>query len=221
MRPLVTLACMAIATNGNVAYGGFVTWTYTGHVSYESNAVDVPSPFGLPVSVTITFDPNAPDEIDSPLAGEYAMAGGETALTLAIGKHVSAPVDRFSVDAIIDYASSGTSDGYGFLNYEGTDWMPISFPGYFEGLALLEFRGRHTPGPISSDALPTQQLNPSDFDDAGITVVMFDPSGHFKWNFGATLDPVTSVPEPASDALWLAGFASLMFSSWSRSLRFG
>jgi hypothetical protein len=210
VRRIAALVLFLLAPDLRAVYGASITWTYTGHVSYVANGINFPSPFSLPISATITFDPETPDTIPSPMAGEYFVSGGDTNLIVKVGDHTSTPIDRFEITTIRSEPNSATSDQFNFHNFEGTDYLDIRFPGYIDNAQMaLIFESRLRPGPITSDALPAEQPNPSDFVDALLAVSKLDPSGPFAWSFAASLDPTASVPEPGSTFLWLAGFVLL------------
>lgn len=123
------------------------------------------------------------------------MSGGDTKVEFQIGEYSSTPIDSFTLSVMTADCRCG-NDQYNFL-YDPLAFFDVSFPGYLDHLIVsFFFRLRHTPGPITSVAIPTQQPNPADFHDVQI-VYRLDGGDDHLLTFRATLDPLI-VPEPAT-----------------------
>lgn len=199
--------------------GEHVTWAYTGVIqSFPFNTIGFPSPVGLPVKFNFTFDKLTPDSLASPFEGIYLMSGGATGFNVQIGDHISDPINAYSIH-VLPQNCCATPDKYLFLNNDGATnslFLPINFPGYLEdGIVYLRFETRLVPGPITSKALPTAQLNPADFQLPTIAFRKFVGTS-IAVQFSARLD---AIPEPTSLGCLLGGLAGLIYMRRRRWLR--
>ena len=190
------------ATTSIAKAASSTTWLYTGVIDrIGQNDLNFAVPLGSPVSIQLTFNPLTPDTNPHPGANDYLMSGGDTTLRVSIGPHESTPVSQFRI-AVLPEGCCAANDQYNFLDFDTQGGViDIDFPGYLTNAETqLFFRRRHTPGPITSPALPSAQPNPLDFHDARLAFFKnrSDPTNRLV--FTASLNGVP-VPEPSALAL--------------------
>jgi hypothetical protein len=181
------------------------TWHYTGTVlpAFQNN-LGFPVPVGEKASIDITFDPATPNSDASTLIGDYLMSGGDTRFQITIGSHLSTPTTSYRIATIV-HGCCASNDQYNFLSYgsQGAQ-MPISFPGYLDGnvTTQLAFFNRLVPAPITSNALPTQQPDPTAFENTVLSISKNVTQTNNRLIFHIALDPI---PEPSSMFSLLVG----------------
>jgi hypothetical protein len=193
----------ALLGNGSL-FGASTTWHYTSTTLFAfQDDTGGQWPAGQKVSIDVTFDPLTPDSTPFDGTGDYLMSGGDTRLQVNVAGHLSTPVTQFRITAIA--SNCCTHDQYNFLSYESEGFhFPIDFPGFYEGATMIFFfESRLYPGPITSDALPTDQPDPGAFKREGF--------GINKPNRIAISGSVDAIPEPTSAAL--IAFAAMIFGT--------
>jgi hypothetical protein len=198
MRPYGSLLFLFATVLLPQATAALTTYQYTGHISGASrNDIGFPVPLGEPVTVEFTYDPLAPPtNPNNAIVRQYKMSGDGISFQVRIGDHLSTPIHEYSINV---WRENGTTDDqFNFLNFEGTDYIPINFPGFLEGARSPFFFRRGIP-PLTSTALFLSQPDPADFNDVRLNFQK-RVDGDLVLHFRTQLDPLF-IPEPSTSML--------------------
>lgn len=202
------LAAVAALGLSSAAQAALVTFNYTGEITSTSDSAYT---LGQALNFSVVLDTSAPIF--------QLQNGGTTAVYNAAVQSITFGATTFTVDGVGVTGQSQIHDNRpvspGVFSdqamFAATDWSTA-----FADITFLFTLNSANPAAVNSLAIPNSPFAPLAFASA-TAMLTFDNFNGDAGSYVAQINAVSAVPEPATWALMILGFAAMGFVGYRRS----